>query len=111
MICTDLLNEAQNLLISLGYNGDFTMYYHLENPSIVRLYFKISYVSVIYIDGGWDEIKRDMQTFVSYVIAFQNIRKHADKLTCCWIEQNAKEIDWISEDYTKNAIQKYKTEL
>ncbi|MCH5328510.1 MAG: hypothetical protein J1E02_05785 [Coprobacter sp.] len=105
-ICKDLLDEARTLLSESGWDGDFTMYYDIDNPPKVRLYFKISCVSTVFLDGYWEEMKKRIQELVPLIIAYKKLRKHTDMVTACWIEANARYIDWIQEDYIKYVVQK-----
>lgn len=101
LICNDLIDEAQSLLSDLGWEESFAMYYYVDDPTKIRLYFRIAYVSNVHIDGCWDDIKKQLKEIVPLIKSFQKLRLYK-QVTACWIEPNTKNIDWSQEDYMRS---------
>lgn len=94
-LCQSLAGEARELFSRLGWDGLFSIYRHSDDPSKVRVYFRIAYVSTIFLDGTWEDIKRRMPELIPLIKSYRDLRQHADIATASWIEPNARNIDWL----------------
>lgn len=101
LLCNSLLHEAKEILSHLGWEDNFSMYHHIGDTNNVRIYFRIAYISIVYIDGSWDDIKTRLPALVPLIKSYKELRQHADIVSAKWVEPNAKNIDWIQEDYAK----------
>lgn len=101
LICLDLMDEVRSALTDAGWDGDFSMYYDNERYPNVRLYFRISSVSNVFIQGLWPEIKDRLPDIVPLVIHYRTLRLSPSDITACWIEPHTRDIDWANEDFIK----------
>lgn len=93
-VCKELLREAAECLKENGWEHDFAMYYH-DTKEKVRLYLRIAYVGSAFLDGTWDEIKRQIPALIPHVEALMELRKYKN-VGLKWIHPNLKLLEWAN---------------
>lgn len=93
-VCKELLGEAAGHLKENGWEYDFAMYYH-DTKEKIRLYLRLAYVGAVYLDGTWDEIKRQIPPLIPLVKALMELRRYRN-LDLKWIEPNLKLLEWAN---------------
>lgn len=93
-VCKELLGEAAVYLKENGWEYDFALYYH-DTKEMVRLYLRLAYVGSVFLDGTWDDIKRQIPSLIPLVKAVIELRKYKN-LDLKWIHPNLKLLEWTN---------------
>ena len=99
-VCNRLHPLAAALLSEYGWENDFALYYHPDGIRI-RLYLRIAYVAVCYLDGIWEEIAEQIPFVVPLLKATIELRK-IKNLGMLWIECNCKDLEWLNLNNNHN---------
>ena len=88
------MGEAAEYLKENCWEYDFAMYYH-DTKEKIRLYLRLAYVGSVFLDGTWDEIKRQIPSLIPHVKALIELRKYKN-VGLKWIHPNLKLLEWVN---------------